>query len=304
MLRAQLKSLGERTVIANKATLEAEKERDELHNQIEKIERRMHPKRVRTDDDTGDAHEMLTEVENWDLRDHRQHATRMKNRRNVQVGSRDNQQEPRTGKDGFLHHTCLGLVGWIQYWCCGDAALAVVILVALINALGLTELVSDDLGSRKQKETETNAKIVDLLKYALDETKNYRTEQQRFEFHIALACVMPPWETQGTNNGWITRICERLGLKRDNRSQKNGGRPYASDQTVDVRAQFNKDVEVLQQPLKVGDRVLSDGDLCGLTQILGDRRTCDTVVRKLQGVGYSTFVLSVENDNDFRSRCE
>ena len=37
---------------------------------------------------------------------------------------------------------------------------------------------------------------------------------------------------------------------------------------------------------------------------LGDRRTCDAAVRKLQGVGNSTFVLSVENDNDFRSRCE
>jgi hypothetical protein len=45
-------------------------------------------------------------------------------------------------------------------------------LVALINALGLTELVSNALGSRKQKEAETNAKIVDLLKHALDETKN------------------------------------------------------------------------------------------------------------------------------------
>ena len=37
---------------------------------------------------------------------------------------------------------------------------------------------------------------------------------------------------------------------------------------------------------------------------LGDRRTCDVVVRKIQGVGNSTFVLSVENYNDFRSRCE
>jgi hypothetical protein len=36
----------------------------------------------------------------------------------------------------------------------------------------------------------------------------------------------------------------------------------------------------------------------------GSRRTCGAVVRKLQGVGNSTFVLSVENDNDFRSRCE
>ena len=70
----------------------------------------------------------------------------------------------------------------------GDSALAVDIIVALIKTLGLTELVSDALASRKQKEAETNAKIVDLFKEALDEIKNCRTEQQRVEFHIALAC--------------------------------------------------------------------------------------------------------------------
>jgi hypothetical protein len=36
----------------------------------------------------------------------------------------------------------------------------------------------------------------------------------------------------------------------------------------------------------------------------GGRRTRGAVVRKIQGEGNSTFVLSVENDNDFRSRCE
>ena len=36
----------------------------------------------------------------------------------------------------------------------------------------------------------------------------------------------------------------------------------------------------------------------------GGRRTRGEAVRKSQGVGNSTFVLSVENDNDFRSRCE
>ena len=116
-------------------------------------------------------------------------------------------------------------------------------------------------------EAETNTKIVDLVKHTLDETKNCRNEQQRVTFHIALACVMPAREAKGTNNGWITRICDRLGLRRGKRSQKNGGRPYESDQAVDIRAQFNKDVELLQQPLKVGDRVLSNGDLCELTQI-------------------------------------
>jgi hypothetical protein len=37
-----------------------------------KLKRQLHPKRARTHDDAGDAHEMLAEVDNWDLRDHRQ----------------------------------------------------------------------------------------------------------------------------------------------------------------------------------------------------------------------------------------
>jgi hypothetical protein len=36
----------------------------------------------------------------------------------------------------------------------------------------------------------------------------------------------------------------------------------------------------------------------------GDRRPRDAAVRKIQGVGNSTFVLSVENDNDARSKKE
>jgi hypothetical protein len=179
-----------RAKTANNVALEAEKEKDAAEKAVEELKRQQ-PKRARTDDDAGDAHDLLAEFDNCDLSDHRRKGTRVQNRRNVQVGSRDNQQKPRTGKDDFLHHTHLGLVGWISYWCCGDAALAVVILVALINTLtelvsdGLTELVSDALGqSRKQKEAETNAKIVDLLKHALDETKNCRNERQRVEFHL------------------------------------------------------------------------------------------------------------------------
>ncbi len=40
----------------------------------------------------------------------------MQNRRNVQVGCRDNQQKPRPGKDGFLPHTRLGLVANQTAW--------------------------------------------------------------------------------------------------------------------------------------------------------------------------------------------
>jgi len=65
----------------------------------------------------------------------------------------------------------LVFVGWISYWFFGDSVVVVVILVALIKTLGLTELVSDTLGSRNQKEAETNSKIVDLFKHVMDETK-------------------------------------------------------------------------------------------------------------------------------------
>jgi hypothetical protein len=224
-LHSKLKIIQAGTAEANKAELKVEKARDEIHNQIHQIEEQLQPKRPRTDDDAGDAHEMLVNVDIWDLRDHRQQATRVQNRRNVQVGSRQNQAKPRTGTDGFLHHTRLGLVGWISYWCSGDSALAVDILLTLINTLGLTVLVSDALASRKKKEAETNANIVDLFKDALDEIKNCRTEQQRVEFHIALACVMPPREAQGNKNGWIKPIFDRLGLKRGKRFEKNGDRP-------------------------------------------------------------------------------
>ncbi len=93
------------------------------------------------------------------------------------------------------------------------------------------------------------------------------------EFHIALACVMPPRETEGIKNGWIRPICDRLGLKRGKGSEKNGARPYASEQAVETRAIFNKDRELLAQPIKVGDMVLSKGQVCELTVIgEGDSR--------------------------------
>ncbi len=116
--------------------------------------------------------------------------------------------------------------------------------------------IGEDKFSYKREEKK-NDKIVHLFKDALDEIKNYRNESQRVEFHIGLAndCVRDTGYKEWMDH--TTRICERLGLKRGRRSQKNGGRPYASDQVVDVRAQFNKDVELLHQPLKVGDRVLS-----------------------------------------------
>ena len=183
----------------------------------------------------------------------------------------------------------------------------------LINTLGLTELVSDALGNRKQKEAETNAKIVDLLKHALDETKNCRNEQQRVEFHISLACVMPARETQGTNNGWIARIMDglhgvlvvELWLHRvaDDLSGLTFQEWDPSAGTDDTSAPVA--MLVNSSELRAADFPLAEVRPLHLDAVArGGRRTRGAAVRKFQGVGNSTFVLSVENDNDFRSRCE
>jgi hypothetical protein len=212
--------------------------------------------------------------------------------------------------EGFLGKT--SCFHRIAYWCSGNAALEVFILVALIKTFGLTELVSDSLVSRQQKEAETNAKIVDLFKDALDEIKHCRNEQQRVEFHIALACVMPARETQGTNNGWIARICDgdsalvvELCLHRvaDDVSgltfQEWDPSAGSDDTSAPVVMLVNSsEMRVVDFPLTEVRPLQLD------VMARGGRRTRGEAVRKPQGVGNSTFVLSVENDNDFRSRCE
>ena len=105
---------------------------------------------------------MLAEIDNWDLSVHRREATLVQNRRKVALESLQDQPKPHTDKDGFFLHTRLGLVGWIIYWCNGDSALVVDAVVVLINMLDLKELVSVALTGTKYKETETNAKIVDV----------------------------------------------------------------------------------------------------------------------------------------------
>ena len=97
MLHNRLKIIQEHVEEGNKTTLESEKVRDELQNQIEQIEQWMYPRRTHT-------HEFCQE------------ATRAQNCRNVKVGSLENQPKCHTDKDGFLCHIRLGLVGWISYW--------------------------------------------------------------------------------------------------------------------------------------------------------------------------------------------
>ena len=66
-----------------KVALETEKEKDDA---VEELKRQLQPMRARTHD-AGDDHEMITEVDNWDLNVHHRETTRVPNRRNVTLGS-------------------------------------------------------------------------------------------------------------------------------------------------------------------------------------------------------------------------
>jgi hypothetical protein len=87
MLRAQLKSLGEHTVIVNKTA----------------------------DDDAGDAHNLIAQFDSCGLSDHHREGTRVQNRRNVQVGSRDNQQKPPSHRQGWFLVSHTSWSGWVDF---------------------------------------------------------------------------------------------------------------------------------------------------------------------------------------------
>jgi predicted nucleic acid-binding Zn-ribbon protein len=57
------------TKTANKVGLEAEKEKDAAEKAVEELKRQLQPKRARTDDDAGDAHDLIAEFDNCDLSD-------------------------------------------------------------------------------------------------------------------------------------------------------------------------------------------------------------------------------------------
>ena len=76
---------------------------------------------------------------------------------------------------GCLQHPRMGLIGWVSYWSRGHIDSAVHIIVQLIVKLCIMERIINELPATEGiKEAKTNAKIVDLFKEALAETKRCR----------------------------------------------------------------------------------------------------------------------------------
>ena len=186
---ARLAAAREAADAAGARALAAEKERDAAAAEVERLERELDPKRVEeAEEEDGPGPSMG----DWTLVDHRRETTRVMNRRAIEPVAAPTREprEPRTGKDGYLHHRRLGLVGAVAYWAGGSLALVVTMLVALIVHLDIVEKVRAALpqGPRELK-AETEAFICDRLEQGFAETKHCRTEGQRQEHGIGLALV-------------------------------------------------------------------------------------------------------------------
>ena len=68
--------------------------------------------------------EMPADVSDLDFADWRRHATKWRNRSQVQLGSHEDAPASRIGKDGYVDHTQLGLIGCFAYWARGSMAQA------------------------------------------------------------------------------------------------------------------------------------------------------------------------------------
>ena len=145
-----LEAAKQRAVIANKASLEAELEKDAAEQAVEILQSQLGQKRARQSDaaeeEEDDGEKSFHE---WDLADYRREAKRVENRRAIELGSAENVKEVRRGDMDSLSHPRLGLVGWVSYWSRGSKQLAVNIIVSLCKRLDLVEQVSNASGTNQ-----------------------------------------------------------------------------------------------------------------------------------------------------------
>jgi len=101
----EIEAAKKRAVIANKASLEAEQEKDAAEKELEILKSRLGQKRARLPDAAEEEDDDGEEsVSDWDLAAHRREATRVQNRRAIELGSRENVKELRRGEVDYLAH--------------------------------------------------------------------------------------------------------------------------------------------------------------------------------------------------------
>jgi len=298
-LMMQLSNVKARAMVANKVALEAKQAKDALETEVQAWERAM--KRPRTEaSSTQNTEGMKVDEDMWDLGHHRREATRLQNLRNIGIGSVEEAPAPRTGKVGYLNHPRLGLIGSVAYWARGGMAHAVTMIVALTVKLGITERVRNALPETQTTcDTWTTAKIVDLLEAGLAETKQCKNEQQ------LQACKWEDYKGTRFYDGeralvikrWLNRVDEdALGFTFEE-----------WDPTENVDSSQMPEAMIIissELSLRAAGFMLREVFPPELEAPARRRSTRGAGIRQYVSMGPKHFILSVDDDTEFRSRCE
>jgi hypothetical protein len=143
-------------------------------------------------------------------------------------------------------HQCVdtGVNDTLKYWCQCSQEKLLQMIMAQIEAFGLREEVSGQLGltlnKKQQRDVETNAHIVRIAADALAILKQCRTETQRLQYRLAMTVLAP------TAGEWRNRVAKALEVPIF--------KPYK--ESIKKRAAINVAAVNRDAPLVVGDAVL------------------------------------------------
>ena len=139
-------SANNRSEIANKDLLVAQQTKNAAERELQLLKQIVHLKRKQIELGTGNTDEQTEmDMDDSDVTILRREATQVYNRHVKQFEFRDDTLPPRTGKQGYLEHSQLGLLGSIAYWLHGDLALVPKMIAALTDKLNIGEQVFEVL---------------------------------------------------------------------------------------------------------------------------------------------------------------
>jgi hypothetical protein len=288
--------------VANKVALQAEKDNDVAQKEVQELQRVMEPKRARTHPATSDDDEECEKqsCDDWDLPDHRREATRIQNRRSIPLGSRGEVPTPQEGKAGPLEHSRLGLVGWIV-------------------------LPGQGIKNRETRVAEWVTKALPLVKAGV-----WGCVQARAQWSTEEDTHMRPghhWLCEFGDAGNGTSCERQFNLDHRRCEDYRGTRFYNKDSALVIKRWLNRveedasgltfqewtpDVDTSRPPVAM---LINSSELRAagfkLKEVFPPAleaaarvRTRGAGLRSLEGMGPKRFVLSVDDDTEFRSRCE
>ena len=226
----------------------------QLHREVITLKRKLHTSASNAELERAkaakgaEAQKLLTESKRQDS---------IKETRRLEIDCENKEQLTVPDKSTAMRSDDTGMLDTMKYWARGSLAAVLQLIMALIHHFKVESEVAAELGLQ---QNETNQYIVDRLSSSLQILKQCRTEEQRQHYRVVLTAVAPV-KVGEKHQGMSRRVAEALKV---NRNRK----PFRA--AVDLRAEIDQAAKHMDDPLVVGDRVVTRHGVGTLTEC-GDR---------------------------------